>query len=229
MAVELKIDFVSDVACPWCAIGLAGLEEALRRTADVATAEIRLQPFELNPDMPPAGRNIDAMLGERYGRDAGQLEQMRQTVRERAAEVGFAFNQNGDSRMYNTFDAHRLLHWAQPSGRQVELKRALFRANFTDGANVSDPDVLVAAATAAGLDAAEARSVLDSGSFAAEVRAAERYWQSAGIHAVPGIVINGTWLISGGQPPEQFEAAIRQIAAETGAKGSAVRTPHDNA
>ncbi len=229
MGIELKIDFVSDVACPWCAIGFAGLEEALRRTADVVTAEIRFQPFELNPDMPPTGRNIDQMLGERYGRDAAQLDQMRQTVRERASDVGFTFNQNGDSRIYNTFDAHRLLHWAQPTGRQVELKRALFRANFTDGANVSDPDVLVAAVTAAGLDAAEARSVLDSGRFAAEVRAAESYWQSAGIRAVPGIVINGQWLISGGQPPEQFEAAIRQIAAEAGAAGTSVPTPQDSA
>src|SRR5690606_10445371 len=110
MSVELKIDFVSDVACPWCAIGLASLEEALRRSADRVTAELSLQPFELNPDMRPEGQNIQELLGSRYGSDPAQLEQMRQSVRARAAEVGISFNQDGNSRIYNTFDAHRLLH-----------------------------------------------------------------------------------------------------------------------
>lgn len=214
MTVALQIDFVSDVACPWCAIGLASLEEALRRSADRVTAELSLQPFELNPDMRPEGQNIQELLGSRYGSDPAQLEQMRQSVRARAAEVGISFNQDGNSRIYNTFDAHRLLHWAKGKGGQLALKRALFKANFTDGANVADHDVLVAAATTAGLDASEARNVLASGAFGAEVRAAERFWQSSGIQAVPGIVINQKWLISGGQPPEQFEAALRQIAAE---------------
>lgn len=224
MPAHLKIDFVSDVACPWCAIGLASLEQALRRTGDEVTADIHFQPFELNPDMRPEGENIDALIGGRHGADRQQMAAMRQTVRERAAQVGLAFNQDGDSRIYNTFDAHRLLHWARGSGRQRELKRALFAANFTDGSNVADHAVLLAAVTAAGLDAGEARQVLEENRHAEEVRTAEHFWQSRGIRSVPAIVINDRWLISGGQPPEQFEAALRQIAAQADA-APAIRNP----
>lgn len=217
MAVHLDIDFVSDVACPWCAIGLASLEEALRQAADAVTATISFQPFELNPDMAAAGENIEALLGSRHGADPARMAAMRENVRARAAEVGLAFNQHRDSRIYNTFDAHRLLHWAQQSGRQRALKHALFKANFTDGANVSDPGVLMAAAAAAGLDPHDAQQVLQSDRYADEVRQSEQVWQSRGIRSVPGIVINGKWLISGGQPPAQFEAALRQIAASVAA------------
>jgi predicted DsbA family dithiol-disulfide isomerase len=213
--MELEIDFISDVACPWCAIGLAGLDEALRRTAGQITAQIRFQPFELNPGMRPEGENIDEYIGGRYGAAPERMTAMREAVRERAADVGFTFNQESTSRMYNTFDAHRLLYWARGSGRQHALKRALFRANFTAGANVSDPEVLVAAVVESGLDGAEAREILASGRFGDEVHEAERHWQAQGILGVPAVVINGKWLISGGQPPEQFEQALRQIAAQS--------------
>jgi predicted DsbA family dithiol-disulfide isomerase len=135
-------------------------------------------------------------------------------LRDRAAGVGFAFNSSSQSRVYNTFDAHRLLHWARNSGRQRELKRALFKANFTDDANVSDPQVLSAVAASAGLAPAEAREILLSSRYATEVREAENSWTSRGIHAVPGVIINGKWLISGGQPPEIFEQALRNIATK---------------
>jgi len=214
MTTVLAIDFVSDVACPWCAIGLAGLEEALRRTPGEVTADIRFQPFELNPAMAPEGANIEEHLGRHYGGGAAQMAAMREQVRARAAGVGLAFNQHSASRIYNTFDAHRLLHWARESGHQAALKRALFQANFTDNANLADHEVLAAAAARAGLDIGEAREVLATGRYADAVREAEQLWQSRGIHSVPAIIINGKWLISGGQPPEAFEQALRQIAAD---------------
>jgi predicted DsbA family dithiol-disulfide isomerase len=214
---HLTIDFVSDVACPWCAVGFLALEEALRRTAGVVTADVHCQPFELNPDLGPEGENVDEHLARKGVGTPAQLAAGRAMLRERAATHGFAFNQGGSSRMWNTFDAHRLLHWAGTAGRQRDLKRALFRANFSDDANVSDPEVLVALATGAGLDAAEAREVLASGRYAAEVREAERLWIGRGIRGVPGIVIEGKWLISGGQPADVFEDALRRIAAEPGA------------
>ena len=220
MTARLAIDFVSDVACPWCAIGLASLEEALRRTTGSVTAEIRCHPFELNPHMVEGGANIDEYLGGHYGGAPEQMAAMRENVRARAASVGLVFNQDSRSRIYNTFKAHRLLHWAQDRGRQLELKRALFKANFTDNADISDNEVLVAAATAAGLDANEARSVLAGGDHADQVRAAEQLWQSRGIQSVPAVVINGKWLISGGQPPEAFEQALRQIAATQEPEGN---------
>jgi len=214
MTTPLHIDFVSDVACPWCAIGLASLERALRGLDGVVTASIHFQPFELNSGMAPGGENIDAFIGGRYGADAAQMTAMRENVRARAASVGLTFNQDASSRIYNTFDAHRLLHWAGPTGKQQTLKQMLFKANFTDNADISDHHVLAAAAVAAGLDGDEASQVLASGRYAEEVREAEKLWVSRGIHAVPGIVINGKWLISGGQPPEVFEQTLREIAGQ---------------
>jgi predicted DsbA family dithiol-disulfide isomerase len=211
----LRIDFVSDVACPWCAIGLYGLQEALRRTAGDIEADIRFRPFELNPDMGRDGQNIDEHIAQKYGSAPDQLEASRRMLRERAAGVGFEINSSANSRIYNTFDAHRLLHWAESMGRQLALKQALFKANFTDNLNVSDSEVLVATALSAGLDPDGAREVLATGRYAGEVRAGEKLWQSRGIHAVPGIVVNEKWLISGGQPPEVFEQALRNMASET--------------
>jgi predicted DsbA family dithiol-disulfide isomerase len=210
----LQIDFVSDVACPWCAIGLHSLEEALRRAADVLQAEITFQPFELNPGMAAVGENMAEHIARKYGTTSQQAAASREMVRSRAAEVGFAFNASDRSRVYNTFDAHRLLHWAQIVGRQRELKHALFKANFTDDANVSDVNVLAEVAAGAGLDAREAADVLHSTRYADEVRTAEQAWLSRGIHSVPGIVINSKWLLSGGQPPGTFEQTLRAIAEE---------------
>ncbi|MBN8811730.1 MULTISPECIES: DsbA family oxidoreductase [unclassified Sphingomonas] len=214
MPRSLKIDFVSDVSCPWCIIGLKGLEEALARTGDLVAAQIRFQPFELNPDMAPEGENVGEHIARKYGSTPEQSAVNRQMIRDRAAALGFTMNGSADSRIYNTFDAHRLLHWAAIEGGQAALKHALFEAYFTDQRDPSDHDVLVAAAEKAGLDGAAAREVLASGRYAAEVRQAEQLWQGRGIHSVPAIVIDDRWLISGGQPPEAFEQALRQIAAE---------------
>jgi predicted DsbA family dithiol-disulfide isomerase len=218
MARPMKIDFVSDVACPWCIIGLRGLEEALERTRDVVDARIHFQPFELNPDMPPEGQNIVEHVAQKYGSSPEQSAANRDMIRDRAAAVGFAMNTSDASRAYNTFDAHRLLHWAgeegAPEGAQAALKHALFEAYFTNGKNPGDVDVLVAAAEKAGLDPVEAREILVSGRYATEVRQIEQLWQQRGINAVPAIVIDQRYLISGGQPPEAFEQAIRQIAAQ---------------
>ena len=214
MARPMKIDFVSDVSCPWCVIGLYGLEEALARTGDLIDAEIHFQPFELNPNMPPEGQNIVEHVAQKYGASPEQSAANREMIRARAAQLGFTMAGTEQSRIYNTFDAHRLLHWAELEGRQAALKHALFEAYFTKGENPGDPDVLAAAAEKAGLDGTAAREVLSSGRYAAEVRQAEQYWQSRGINAVPAIIIDGQYLISGGQPPEAFEQALRKIAAE---------------
>jgi len=214
--VSLRIDFVSDVVCPWCAIGLASLEQALQRLQGEVEADIHFQPFELNPQMPPEGEGIAEHLQKKYGMDDAQLAQNQARIRQRGAELGFAFDMDARSRTYNTFDAHRLLHWAEGEGRQRELKHALLRAYFTEGKNVSDRDTLVEIATGAGLDATRARAILDSDEFAGEVRIAERFFTEAGITGVPAIIIERQHLVSGGQPPEVFERALREIAASKG-------------
>ena len=214
MPRPMKIDFVSDVSCPWCIIGLRGLEEALARTGDVVDAHIIFQPFELNPAMPPEGQNIVEHVAQKYGSTPEQSATNREMIRARAAELGFTMRGTDQSRIYNTFDAHRLLHWAEIEGHQAALKHALFDAYFTDQQDPSNHDVLVAAAEKAGLDGAAARDVLASGQYAEEVRRTEQLWQARGISAVPAIVIDDRYLISGGQPPEAFEQALRRIAAE---------------
>jgi predicted DsbA family dithiol-disulfide isomerase len=211
----LRIDFISDVSCPWCVIGLKGLEQALQRVGDLVDAEIHFQPFELNPHMPPEGQNLLDYASRKYGSSAEQMRERRAMIRERAAELGFTIALSPDEgRVYNTFDAHRLLHWAGLQGRQRELKMALFEAYFTNGLNPSNPEVLAGAAEKAGLDRVEAADVLSSGRYGDEVRAAERFWQSKGISAVPAVIIDSRYLISGGQPADVFEQAIRARAAE---------------
>jgi predicted DsbA family dithiol-disulfide isomerase len=210
----MTIDFVSDVSCPWCVIGPKGLEEALERVGDLVRADIHFQPFELNPDMPPEGQNIREHVAQKYGSTPQQSAAARENIRARAEGVGFRIAMKDDSRIYNTFDAHRLLHWAELEGKQPALKHALFEAYFTEGRSPGDHQVLVDAAEAAGLDPKAARGVLETGAYAKAVREAEKFWLSQGITGVPAVIINGKYLISGGQPPEAFERAIRSIAAE---------------
>ena len=211
----MKIDFISDVACPWCAVGLNALEQALARIGADIPVQLRFQPFELNPTMEPAGADAGEYLRAKYGMSEAQLAHNRGVIRERGAAVGFAFGER--LRVWNTFDAHRLLHWAglQPDADvQRRLKHALLKAYHGEGRNPGDSAVLLELAAAVGLDVEAAREVLASGRYSDEVRAAERHWQQAGIHSVPAVLIDGKHLISGGQPSEVFEQALRQIAAE---------------
>lgn len=211
----MRIDFISDVVCPWCAIGLYSLEAAAARIPGLAL-ELHFRPFELNPGMGPEGQDIEEHLAQKYGASPAQLAGSRQAIRERGAALGFTFSMEARSRIYNTRDAHRLLHWADEIGGGVQrtLKLALLKAYFTDGRNVSDPAVLLELATAAGLPEAEARELLASDRYAAEVQAAERQVQAQGISSVPAIIVNERHLIQGGQPVEVFEKALRQIMAE---------------
>ena len=208
----MRIDFVSDVACPWCAVGLNALERALERIGGDIPVEMHFQPFELNPTMAAEGADAAEYLRNKYGMSEAQLAQNRGVLRERGAAVGFVF---GDRlRVWNTFDAHRLLHWAGLQGRQRELKHALLQAYHGEGRNPAAPEVMLELAAAVGLDVDPAREVIESGRYADEVRAAEQFWQQAGITSVPSIIIDEQHLIQGGQPPEVFEQALRQIAAQ---------------
>jgi predicted DsbA family dithiol-disulfide isomerase len=215
MTPHLKIDFVSDVSCPWCVIGLRSLEQALERVGDETTADIHFQPFELNPQMPPEGQDIAEHIAQKYGSTPEQLASNQEAIRDRGETLGFTFNMDKRSRIYNTFDAHRLLHWAELEGHQHALKRGLFAAYFTEGRNPSDREVLIDLATQAGLDPVRAREILESGLYADEVREREQFYGRQGVRAVPSVIINDKYLIQGGQPAEAFEQALRQIAVES--------------
>lgn len=219
MAQRLKIDFVSDIACPWCIVGLKGLQTALDRLDGEVAADIHFRPFELNPAMEPEGQDLAEHIAQKYGSTPEQSAANRQVIRDRAAAVGFTIAMGEGSRIYNTFDGHRLLHWAGDQGEaaQTALKLALFEAYFTHGSNVSRPDVLLAAVEKAGLDVNRARQVLETDEFADAVREEEALWQSRGINSVPAVIVDDRYLISGGQPPEAFEQALRSIASELAA------------
>ena len=210
----MQIDFISDVACPWCAVGLNSLERALARIGDDIPVTIRFQPFELNPQMGPEGEDTTEHLVRKYGMTAEQVAQNGEAIRARGEALGFEFRMDRRRRMVNTFDAHRLLQWAGLSSQQTQLalKHALLRAYFTEGSDVSSADVLVGLAEQAGLDGARAREVLAAGEYADEVRAQEQFYQQQGITAVPSVIFNDRHLLQGGQPVETFENALRQLS-----------------
>jgi predicted DsbA family dithiol-disulfide isomerase len=224
MAITLKIDFVSDIACPWCAVGLFALEKALERLEGEVQADIRFHPFELNPHMGPGGQDLGEHLTQKYGSTAEQQAKIRETINARGAEVGFAFAPGGRGRVYNTFDAHRLLAWAetqeetqeevQGEGAQRRLKKALLAAYQGRAERIEDHEVLLAVVAGAGLNVEAAREVLVSGAYGEQVRAEEELYQRSGIQSVPAIIINDQYLISGGQPVDIFEDSLRQIAVQ---------------
>jgi predicted DsbA family dithiol-disulfide isomerase len=213
--MNLKIDFVSDISCPWCAVGLGALQQALSRLQPEISAAVHFLPFELNPQMGPGGQDMSEHLTQKYGSTPQQQAQARDNIRRRGAEVGFEFNMAGRGRIYNTFHAHRLLYWAGQTepDKQGALKLALLQACHRDRRAMDETEVLLAAAETAGLDRAQAAEVLASEAFAQEVRDSQARYHAAGIHAVPAVIINDRHLISGGQPSAVFEQALRQIAA----------------
>lgn len=216
MTPSLHIDFISDISCPWCAIGLASLQQAVAQLAGEMTVTLAFQPFELNPQMPPGGQDITEHLTEKYGSTPEQQAQMRATILQRGAEVGFAFNPDGRGRIYNTFHAHRLLHWAGTWGpaEQLALKQAMLVACHGERQPMDERDVLLACVQVAGLDRTQAESVLNDGRYAEEVREAQAMIADAGIRAVPAVVVNQRHLISGGQPVANYVQALRGIAAQ---------------
>ena len=212
MAAEpLRIDFVSDVACPWCVVGLRSLLKALDETG--VEAEIHLQPFELNPDMVAEGENTAEHVAKKYGSTPERSEAAREVIKAHGAALGFTFNYGPESRIWNTFDAHRLLHWAELQGRGLALKQALFKLTFTDQRSTSDHAALLDAVKEAELDVARAAEVLKTGAYADEVAQAEHFWRSQGIQAVPSAIFNQRWLIQGGQPPEVFAQVINDVVS----------------
>lgn len=212
--IPMQIDIVSDVVCPWCIIGYKNLEQAIERLDGQVDIKLRWHPFELNPDMGPEGQNLSEHIKEKYGLTPDQSAENRDRISMMGENVGFDIRFSSDSRIYNTFDAHRMLYWAGKEGKQTELKLALFRAYFQEGENPGDHGVIKRAAEEVGLSSEKADEILGSDMFAKEVRAEEEEFRNAGISSVPTYVVNGKYAISGGHPPEVFEQALSEIARQ---------------
>ncbi len=217
MPQPVKIDVVSDVACPWCAVGLGNLEKAIAEVGHHVEVEVHFQPFELNPDMPEGGQDAIEHLTQKYGISEDQVRANQKNIRDRAEEAGFHFHPEGRKRVYNTFDAHRLLHWAHEQvspADQVRLKRELLNTYFCLAVSLDDKTNLLDAVARAGLDVERAKAILDGNEFTAEVRASQQKYLGLGIHSVPSFIINDQYLIQGAQPPEALAQAIRQVSQE---------------
>ena len=217
MSRIVKIDFVSDVVCPWCALGATALGQAIENLAGEVVVELTFKPFELNPDMPAEGEHAVQHMMRKYGRTADQVASRNEMVVARGVEVGFHFDLEKRSHFYNTFDAHRLLFWANAEGLQIALKKALLKAYFSDGQNLADQETLLRLADEVGLDSTRAREVLTNGEFASEVRELERFYQQRGINSVPALVLNDRQMVTGSQSVEHYEEVIRQMARESAA------------
>jgi predicted DsbA family dithiol-disulfide isomerase len=215
MSTEITIDFVSDVVCPWCAVGLSALDQAIENLAGEVTVKLNFMPFELNPNMPASGENAVEHIMRKYGSSRAQILNNQQGIRARGEEVGFHFDLVKRTHFYNTFDAHRLLFWAGLQGRQAELKHALLKGYFGDGQSLAEVEVLATIAGSVGLDPAMALEVLRTGQYSDEVRGLQRLYLGMGVNAVPAVIINGKHLISGAQSIEYYQRALKKIAQDS--------------
>lgn len=214
MKPTIKIDFVSDIACPWCAVGLGNLNKAIDAFSDKANFEVHFRPFELNPNMPKGGQDAIEHLTEKYGLSKEQVHANQAQIRTRALEAGFEFHPEGRKRVYNTFDAHRLLYWAEKEyglEKQAHLKRELLNTYFCLVDDLDDQNNLLNAVHLAGLDREKAKQVLQTNAYSTEVREEETRYTSAGIHSVPSIILNEQYLVQGAQPPESLINAFEQL------------------
>ena len=210
----LKVDIVSDIACPWCAIGYARLKQATAELQNELEVEVEWHAFELNPDPTGDGEPILPALARKYGRSEDEMRANQAQMMEVAADLGLNFKKLQERYTRNTFDGHRLVKWAGEHGKQTDMKLALFEAYFGRAENVSDAEVLVRCASTVGLDAEQARAVLDSDQYAEAVRQDEARYQQAGVSAVPAYIVNQKYLISGAQEPDTLVSAFREIAQE---------------
>ncbi|WP_370273073.1 DsbA family oxidoreductase [Pseudooceanicola nitratireducens] len=212
MTDPIRVDIVSDVVCPWCAIGYSQLRQASDQTG--IAIEVHWHPFELNPDMGPEGENLRDHVKRKYGSSAADSAAARDRITAIGKEIRFDFVFAEDQRMWNTFRAHQLIDWAEGQGRAHDMKLALLTAYFTQGRNVDDLDVLVDVAGGIGLDADQARQALDSGSQADQVRGKQRFWTQQGITGVPAMVFLRQHLVTGAQGTENYARILQHLAAE---------------
>jgi len=210
----VRIDIVSDIMCPWCIIGYKRLEQAMLKMKDAAEFEIVWQPFELNPDMPIEGEHLGAHLRDKYGSTKEQSIKSRQQIIEIGKSLGFEFRFNENSRIFNSFLAHQLLHWAKSYNKQTVLKLALFDLYFTQQKNPSELLLLLDLVEKVGLDRNKAKEILETQRYAQAVRDDQSFWTKNDVRAVPAFIFNKQYLLSGAQEPQTLQDVIETIIKE---------------
>ena len=218
MKPTIKINFISDIGCPWCAVALGTLEQAMENLKDQAEFEIHFEPYELNPQMKIGGANAIEYLSNKYGISEQQVKANQAKIRERAAAAGFHFHPEGRKKVYNTFDAHRLLYWAGHEhglASQHRLKKEFFNTYFCLAADFDKRENLLEAVQRARLDQSAASKVLEEGLFTKEVKAQVAYYQAQGVNAVPNLILNGKHSLQGAQPLEILEASLKEVIEQS--------------
>ena len=218
--MNIRFDFVSDVVCPWCIIGYKQVEKALSLYEEIEgealDAEFHWHPYELNPNMPPEGQDAGEHIAEKYGRTIEQARKGREQMAKVGESVGFPFSYGDNMRVYNSFKAHKLLHWAKENhgaGGQTMLKMAFFKAYFQDRLDISDADVLMGALKNALPDADHdsALAALDDSAVEMKVRAEQQSWRDRDIQGVPAIIIDEKFMVPGAQDAQTFVNVIRKV------------------
>jgi predicted DsbA family dithiol-disulfide isomerase len=218
--VPLRIDIVSDVVCPWCIIGLKQVEKAFTLVAQDISAETHWHPFELNPNMPPEGEDTAEHIARKYGSTPEQSRANRQRLSDIGDGLGFAFNYGDGMRIYNTFNAHKLLTiFGSERGwrAQTALKMALFNAYFQDRRDVSNTETLCDIAEAQGMDRAVALAWINDAALTASVRAEMAHWTDQNITGVPAIIFDQKYMVPGAQSAETFADVINKVLAKRAA------------
>jgi len=220
---RVAVDIWSDVMCPWCAIGYTQFAKALKELEGEVEVEVRWMPFELNPDMPEAGKSQAQHLAEVYDRSPEEVAEMRERLLEVADRAGFSMDYDGEGAkedggpepmMWNTFEAHKLLRWAltvEGMEAQTALKLALFRAHFQQRRKIGKREVLLDIAENLGFDRKAMAEALEEDALGIAVRMEERRAAEAGITSVPSFIVNGRYLIPGAQEPEVYRETIRKV------------------
>ncbi|BED91221.1 MULTISPECIES: DsbA family oxidoreductase [unclassified Pseudoalteromonas] len=213
MNKQIKIDFVSDAVCPWCAIGYTRLKQAIAELNLQEEVHIEWQPFFLNPEMPLEGENIYDYGTRKYGRTKQEGDFNRANITQLGNEAGFTFNFTDNSRVVNTRDAHTLLDFLKGTKEQTELKEKLFNAFFTEQKDISDRKVLEHLLRDTGVKVPNISKILDDQDTQNRIANKVSHWHSLGITVVPTMIFNNELVVNGSRTIEAYKQILTELVS----------------
>jgi len=215
----VEIDVVSDVMCPWCYVGKRRLEKALGMLPEGIEVEIKWRPFQLDPTIPPEGRDRQQYLSQKFG-NAEQIAEKYEPIRQAGKKEGIGFNFDEITKSPNTVDAHRLIYWAQQAGLQNEMSEILFIAYFVDAKDLTDNAVLLDLAVEAGLEKDVVERLLQGDADRKDVEAEMQQYRQMGVQSVPTMIIGKKYAVVGAQEAETIAQVIEGIVEERKAEAT---------
>ena len=211
MTDKIKIDIVSDIVCPWCAVGYKRLEQALKELGFEDKVTIEWKPFELNPTMVSEGENVKEHLIKKYRLSTKQAQDFEDSIVKNGKELGFKFDYFEDMRIFNTFDAHVLLDFAKEFDKQKELKIRLMEAYFSERKDISNREVLLQEVEKVGLNINKASQILDDKEVREQIQVEEKQILARGINSVPTMIFNGGQAMNGAYPVETYKQVLSEL------------------